>query len=98
MSNIRLGVYPNLHSHPLPLFYAAHVPFSVNSDDPSLFDTTLNDDVALLDSAFHFDLKAMDEILLNGVRHSFLPVEQKSALEREFRAEMARLKQELALE
>ncbi len=91
-SNICLGVYGNLAEHPLPRLYQAGVPLSVNSDDPPLFNTTLNDNVYTLYDPFAFSLDTIDEILLNGVRHSFLPDEQKQQLEAEFRAEMQRLR------
>lgn len=94
-SNICLGVYPDFAVHPLPLLYAAGVPCSINSDDPPLFNTSLNQDVARLHSVFHFDLDTIDELLLNGVRHSFLPPERKQALEAKFRVEMARLRSEI---
>jgi adenosine deaminase len=87
-SNIRLGVYPSYAAHPLPRLYAAGVPLTVNSDDPPLFNTTLNEEVLLLDRAFHLDVAGIDEILLNGVRHSFLPEARKRELEATFRAEM----------
>jgi aminodeoxyfutalosine deaminase len=90
-SNICLGVYPNIEQHPLPALYAAGVPVTINSDDPPLFNTTLTHEVELLDSAFHFDLDTINELLLNGVRYSFLPAEQKQALEATFRMELARL-------
>jgi aminodeoxyfutalosine deaminase len=90
-SNICLGVYPSLAQHPLPALYAAGVPVTINSDDPPLFNTTLTHEVELLDSAFHFDPNTINELLLNGVRYSFLPPEQKQALEAAFRAELARL-------
>ena len=96
-SNICLGVYANLSEHPLPRLYAAGVPLSVNSDDPPLFSTTLNHNVYTLHDPFHFPLDTIDEILLNGVRHSFMPAEQKQKMEEEFRAEMKRLRQELEL-
>jgi hypothetical protein len=47
--------------------------------------------VELLESAFHFDLDTINECLLNGVRYSFLPSEQKQALEATFRAELCGL-------
>ncbi len=97
MSNIRLGVYADLARHPLPHLYAAGVPVTINSDDPPLFNTTLNHEVGLLFDAFHFDINTVNDILLNGVRHSFLPLEQKQALKATFQAEMAQLQQELAL-
>lgn len=93
-SNLRLGIYPDLAAHPLRRLHDAGVPVTINSDDPPLFNTTLNDEVALLASAFGFDAAACDEILLNAVRHSFLPPARKQALEAECRDEMARLKAE----
>src|SRR5262249_6114364 len=86
-SNICLGVYPSLAEHPLRRLHDAGVLVTINSDDPALFGTTLNDEVALLPSAFGFELETIDEILLNGVRASFLPADERRALEEEFRAE-----------
>jgi aminodeoxyfutalosine deaminase len=91
-SNLRLGVYPTRESHPMRRLHDAGVIVTINSDDPPMFNTTLNEEVALLPTVFGFDLDTIDEILLNGVRHSFLPVEKKQALEETFRAEMAELK------
>ncbi len=90
-SNLRLGVYPSLAEHPLPRLYAAGVPLTVNSDDPPLFNTTLNQEVALLADPFNFDLATINDILLNGVRQSFLSPDEKAALEASFQEEMARL-------
>lgn len=91
-SNVRLGVVPSVAAHPLPRLYAAGVPVTVNSDDPPLFNTTLDDEVALLAEPFGLEVTAIDEILLNGVRHSFAPPNRKRELEEEFRDELADLK------
>jgi aminodeoxyfutalosine deaminase len=91
-SNICLGVYPDIENHPFPQLFAAGVPVTVNSDDPPLFNTMLNDEVALLNSTFHFDIPTIDEIVLNGIRHSFLPSEEKSLFISAFREEMRQLK------
>jgi aminodeoxyfutalosine deaminase len=96
-SNIRLGVYHGYDEHPLLRLYEAGVPLTVNSDDGPLFNTTLTDEVLLLASQFGLDLPQLDELLLNGVRHSFLPPERKLALEREHRAQLDTLKREHGL-
>lgn len=92
-SNIRLGVYPDYAAHPLARLHDAGVVVTVNSDAPPLFGTTLNDEVALLAGPFGLDVSAIDAILLNGVRHSFLPPERRSALGATFQAELAALKE-----
>ncbi len=96
-SNIRLGVYPDLTAHPLRRLYDAGVIVTVNSDDPPLFNTTCNEEAKLLSSSFDFPIDTIDEILLNGVRYSFLSAEEKQALEALFRAEMMKLRRELSL-
>jgi len=96
-SNIRLGVYPDLASHPLRSLHKAGVPVTINSDDPPLFNTTFNNEVKLLVDPFNFDINTIDEILLNGVRCSFLPAEDRQVLQARFQAEMTKLQQELSL-
>jgi aminodeoxyfutalosine deaminase len=97
-SNLCLGVYPSLLDHPLVHLSAAGVPLSVNSDDPSLFNTTLTDNLLTLSDPFDLSLSAIDDLVLNGVRQSFLEAEQKQHLEHLFRAEMHRLHNELQLD
>jgi aminodeoxyfutalosine deaminase len=91
-SNVRLGVYPDLAAHPLPRLHAAHVPMTVNSDDPSLFNTTLTDEILLLTEPFGLSVAAIDDMLLNGVRYSFLSPERKQGMEVTFREELVALK------
>lgn len=94
-SNIRLSVYPSIDAHPLPALYVAGVPVTINSDDPPLFNTTLNDEIQLLAAHFGFDLDTIHEMLLNGVRYSFLPVQEKHAMEANFKQEIAELQKSL---
>ena len=91
-SNLYLGVYPSFAEHPLARLHAAGVAVTVNSDDPALFDTTLNDEVATLATSFGLDVPVIDEILLNGVRHSFLRAGEKESLAAAYRVELDALK------
>lgn len=92
-SNVRLGIYPDLASHPLRRLCDAGVVVTINSDDPPLFNTSLEDEVLLLNDPFGLSVSAIDEVLLNGVRHSFLPSAQKQELEADFRKELATLRE-----
>lgn len=94
-SNLRLGVYRSYEEHPLPRLLAAGIELTVNSDDPPLFNTTLNDEYALLPAVFGLDREPIDRLILNGVRHSFLPPARRGALETEVAAELAALRQDL---
>ena len=91
-SNVRLGVYPDLAHHPLPRLLAAGVRLTINSDDPPLFGTSLNDEVALLDEPFHLELATIDAMLLEAVRASFEPEPARGAREAQHRAELDALK------
>jgi adenosine deaminase len=90
-SNIRLGVYSDVEHHPMRRLYDAGVVVTINSDDPPLFNTTLNAEVALLHTGFGFDRNTIDEIVLNGVRCSCLAPDRKAAMLAQFQAEMANL-------
>jgi adenosine deaminase len=97
-SNIQLGVYPDFVSHPLRQFWDAGVYVTVNSDDPPLFNTTLNQEYRTLVDAFGFDATDLERVSLNALRASFLPQDRKTALESTFRAEFTRLREELGLD
>lgn len=86
-SNLRLGVPPNYASRPMPRLLAADIHLTVNSDDPQLFSTTFKDEAALLPEPFGLVPGEIDELILNGVRHSFLLPQRKQDIEAAFRAE-----------
>lgn len=95
-SNISLGLYPDAASHPLKALHEAGVTLTVNSDDPPLFNTTLTDEACLLVDPWGFSREAIDEILLNGVRFSFLPEAQQRSMEAGFLEEMRALRDDAA--
>jgi len=91
-SNICLGIYPDYSAHPFRALRDAGVPVTINSDDPPLFNTTLNREAALLAAPFAYDVADIDDILLNGVRYSCLPHDRKAAMLASFEVELDALK------
>jgi adenosine deaminase len=85
-SNVRTGAVAALSDHPVRRLFEAGVPLSISSDDPALFQTNLVHEYLLLAEHFHFTREELLRVSLNGVRASFLPPEEKAALESEFRA------------
>lgn len=67
-SNVCLGVYPSLADHPLRQLHESGVPITVNSDDPTMFGTTLNEEVAALTGPLGLSEAAAAEIVANGFR------------------------------
>ena len=70
-SNVSLGVYRSLAVHPLPTLHRAGVPVTVNSDNPTMFGVTLNDEVDSLSAELGLDEAAVSEIIDNGFRFGF---------------------------
>ena len=91
-SGRRRCVYPSLADHPLRQLNADGVAITINSDDPPFFGTRLTQELKLLPAQFGLDADAIDEILLNGVRHSFLSQDRRAVLEADFRSELAVLR------
>ncbi|MGE3269017.1 MAG: adenosine deaminase [Chloroflexota bacterium] len=92
-SNVRLGVAESLERHPLPRLLEAGVTMTVNSDDPSLFNTSLSDDYAALVDPMGLSVEQVDQLLLNGFRSTFLAEDRKTAMLAGAERELAALKQ-----
>ena len=96
-SNICMGVFPDFKSHPLRKLWDAGLLLTVNSDDPALFDTDLNNEYKILVDHFDFNINDLEKISLNGLHASFLPADQKQKLDKVFRIEFANLHKELGI-
>lgn len=83
-SNVRTGAVASLDEHPLPALVAAGVPVSINSDDPPMFGTTLNDEYAVAADLLDLDARGVAELAKAAVAASFLP----AAGQRQIRAEI----------
>jgi adenosine deaminase len=83
-SNIRLGVYENYSQHPLHQLWERNLCITINSDDPPMFSTNLNNEYTLLIDKFNFNIEDLEKASLNGIRFSFLHEDEKHQLEKEF--------------
>ncbi len=95
-SNVCLGVYPDYAAHPFRRLWDAGLLVTLNSDDPPMFGTDLNHEYEIAVEHFEFKAEELELLSLNALRASFLPAEEKTRLEGEFRTEFARLRQELS--
>jgi adenosine deaminase len=86
-SNVMTGVYPSASAHPIRSLVEAGVTVTVNSDDPTMFHTTLSDEYLILLQDLGFGFADLRTLSLNGVDASFLPEAEKAPLRAKFEEE-----------
>lgn len=91
-SNLCLGVYDSYDDYPLKELAAKGVTFTVSSDDPPMFNTTLTDEYLHVVQDCGLSLEQLEQSVLDGLQHSYLPPERKKAMIEEFQSEFDRLK------
>ncbi|MBM9463668.1 adenosine deaminase [Aeromicrobium sp. YIM 150415] len=82
-SNVRTRSTPSLDEHPLPALVAAGVPVTINSDDPPMFETTLNNEYAVAAELLGLDERGIADLARAAVRASFAPGDVRTRLLRE---------------
>jgi len=91
-SNVCLKVAPSLAEHPLPRLLAEGLYVTINSDDPPMFNTTLTNEYLAIAKTFQLDVVTIEKLVLNAVRASLLPPNNKVKLEQHFVNEFERLR------
>jgi aminodeoxyfutalosine deaminase len=91
---VKQGWSPSASELPLRTLYDADVPLVIGSDMPSLYHTTLNAEYRTAVEGAGLEVDELIEVALNAVRGSFLPDEEKAAMEASFKDEYARLRAE----
>ncbi|MFG2042029.1 adenosine deaminase [Dactylosporangium sp. NPDC048998] len=88
-SNVCTRSVPSLTEHPLPALVAAGVPVTINSDDPPMFSTTLNEEYVVAARLLGLDRAGVAEMARQGVRYAFLDDARKAAILAEIDAYLA---------
>ena len=69
-SNLRTGVYASIDEHPLGLLHHAGVPITLNTDDPTFFQTTFRGEIEQARRAGLGDAE-LRQVLANAWRFAF---------------------------
>jgi len=72
-SNIRTGAVASVAEHPVRKLFDAGVPIILNTDDPALFECTLESEYELAARAFGFTAHELNAIAANSLRYAFAP-------------------------
>lgn len=79
-SNLQTGVVVALSRHPLCDYHQAGVRVTINTDDPSISNTTLTDEYAVALHAMGATLSTLCEMIANAARAAFLPETERQQL------------------
>ena len=82
-SNLRTGCCVRLADHPVRRYFDAGLMVTLNSDDPAMFSSDLEDEYRLAQAEFAFTREHLRELAANSVEASFLPPERKVELLRQ---------------
>lgn len=96
-SNLRTGAVARIDDHPLRRLFDAGVTVTINTDDPTFFSTTLNDEYRLAARTFGFNAGELETLALNAAQATFLPLEERAALVAGMKRDISVLRGELGL-
>jgi adenosine deaminase len=89
-SNVCLKVYPSWEEHSLPELMAQGLYVTLNSDDPPMFNTTLTNEYLTGQRTFGWNAQTIQQFVLNAVKVTLLPENEKRDMLRSFSAEFER--------
>ncbi len=79
-SNLQTGRIPKLNQHPLFAFHQIGIPVTVNTDDPSISNTTLTDEFLIATGGAGVPFRSLCQMILNAAQAAFLPKPEKERL------------------
>lgn len=87
-SNLQTGVMRRIWQHPLPDLLALNLRVTINTDDPSLSDTTLTDEYLTAMLAMGVTLEQIKRTIMTAIESSFQPQGERERLVEWFRREL----------
>lgn len=90
-SNVRLGAVAELSAHPFDRLWRQGVVVTVNSDDPPLFETTIESEYLALAEAFDYGAAELAELSWTALQQAFLEPPALQSLEQEFQRRFGEL-------
>jgi len=91
VSNIKTQVCKSFKEHPVKNYFKEGLMVTVNSDDPSMFDTSITNEYLVLIQKFGFSLAEIRKVNFNSIEASFMTDEEKDVMRGTFNKEWERL-------
>ena len=91
ISNLKTRVVSSLKKHPIRTFLEKGLNVTVSTDDPSMFNTDMNNEYLQLHRRLNFTIPELFRLSLNAVASSFLSEKRKIKMRESFIKEFKRL-------
>jgi len=91
VSNVKTKVFESVEAHPIKQFFEDGLMVTVNSDDPTMFNTSITQEYLLLAQKLGFTLRDIKRLTMNGVEASFMSDEDKESMISRFEKEWQQL-------
>jgi adenosine deaminase len=91
LSNMKTGVCESVEAHPIKSYFERGLLVTVNSDDPTMFNTSLNQEYIVLAQQLGFTISDLQHVSLNGIDASFMSEEQKASMRSHFQQQWQQL-------
>ncbi len=83
ISNVRTSSVPSLDEHPIYDFYKSGMLVSINTDDPKMFNTTMEKEYISLIETFNLDLSDIYNLVQNSIKSAWCSESLKNVLSKE---------------
>ena len=80
LSNLRTKVIASMNEHPVKTFIDLGIPVSINTDDPKMFNNSLNEEYQSLKDSFNYSDKDIYNIIINSIHTTWLEQNEKENL------------------
>jgi len=91
ISNLRTRVVSSLKRHPIRTFLERGLMVTVSTDDPSMFNTDMNNEYLQLHRNLNFTIPELFKLSLNAIDSSFLPERRRINMRESFAKEYQRM-------
>ncbi|MCK4308425.1 MAG: adenosine deaminase [Candidatus Atribacteria bacterium] len=84
VSNIKTQVCKSFKEHPVRNYFKDGLMVTINSDDPTMFDTSITNEYLVLIQKFGFSLEEIKQISLNSIEACFMLDKEKDLMKENF--------------
>ena len=90
-SNVKRRVCKSVKNHPIKEYFKEGLMVTVNSDDPTMFNTSITQEYLALVQELDFSLSDLKRLTMNSIEASFMPDSDKELMKSQFEIEWKQL-------